>query len=631
MTCAPDPADILLINPPSGLFYGLGPNFAPIGLFSLAAVLREGGFSVTVLNANYFPDYQTAVPAWAGSGWRRPDEYYYADDGDNPVWERVLAFIDRVDPKLVGFSCHDLAVGGVKRLARILKERSPARVVAVGGPTPAGAPDIFQDCASLSPKAAGPTVDYLLTGEGEVTLLELARSLSANGWRPQYPPPDESGKPIAGLHWAGGEGFTFTSLRPPLADLDVLPDPEREYYWLDYDAGRVVKDAQLNGLATSRGCVKACRFCGARTIWPGPVRYRDIGRVLREAADLRARHGYDFQHFSIFDDDFLARPQRVFDFCRGLAELGDDYIFRCYGRVNNLQDEAVIEALLGAGCQEIWVGVESGSQRVLRSLGKGITVPQIRKLDRLFHNYDFPWLAFIILGTPQEDESDILATLNLLREGHFPAIQPFTFQPYTGTDLFRELREAGRIDYDDIIRGHQNLHQCFSQLVERPRFFELLEELNRLAESRRAAWFRDFYLTPEETEAALDLENRTAAWLMERPGRWLALGPERQLRWLAALRHYRGIAVDLTPVDVDAGAANTTRFGRIETPAEARGRDWAGLLVAAPADQAELWLSRARELAPGAPVTFIGAGGGGGPEGPLYWRRVAELCRRRRG
>ncbi|MDR1922575.1 MAG: B12-binding domain-containing radical SAM protein [Candidatus Adiutrix sp.] len=621
MTPKPDKADVLLINPPSGLFYGLGPNFAPIGLFSLAAFLRAHGFAVTVLNANYYPDYQSAAHSWSGYGRRRADDYYYAEDGDNPVWAQTLAFIELTDPKLVGFSCHDLAVGGIKRLASALKAEGLRPLTAVGGPTPSGAPDIFDDC---------PAVDYLLAGEGEAVLLELVQALRDNGWRRLAP--GRATEAIAGLYRHDGRKFVPTAARPPLADLDALPPASPDYYWLDYERGRIVKDVQLNGLTTSRGCLKACRFCGAKTIWPGPTRYRSIGRVIEEAADLRKKYGYDFQHFSIFDDDFLARPERVFDFCRRLKELKDDYKFRCYGRVDNLQDEEIIETLLQAGCQEIWVGVESGSQKVLKALGKGITVPQIKRLDRLFHNYDFPWLAFIILGTPSEDERDFQATLNMLKEGHFPSIQPFAFQPYTGSDLFRQLREEGRLGYDDIIRSHQNLPRCFSRLAAPARFWERLKELKQLARTKGQAWLNDFHLSEEEAAAARQWERRAADWLEGRSGRFLALGPERQLRWLAALKHYRGLQVDLRLLDVAARAVNITRFGRILAGGDFDGPTADGLIIAAPDGQTENWRAQAGSLFPGLPVRVLGSDSAGLSEGgKKYWRPVYELCRQAPG
>ena len=621
MNSLPEKSDILLINPPSGLFYGLGPNFAPIGLFSLSAVLRADGFSATVLNANYYPDYQSGAHSWSGFGRRRADDYYYAEDGDNPVWGQVLAFIDQVDPKLVGFSCHDLAVGGIKRLAAAIRSASPSRLIAVGGATPSGAPDIFDGC---------PDVDYLLAGEGEGTLLELVRALRANDWRAL--PPGPAREAITGLYWPAGKKFVSNAPRPLLADLDSLPDPALDCYWLDYERSQIIKDAQLNGVATSRGCVKACRFCGAKTIWPGPVRCRSIDRVIGEVAGLRRKHGDNFQHFSIFDDDFLARPARVFEFCRRLKELKGDFKFRCYGRVNNLQDEEIIETLLQAGCQEIWVGVESGSQKVLKAIGKGITVAQIKRLDRLFKNYDFPWLAFIILGTPPEAEEDFLDTLNMLKEGYFPAIQPFTFQPYTGTDLFRQLREEGRITYDDIIRSHQNLPQCFSQLLEPDRFWELLEELKELARTRSEAWFADFYLREEETESAKQWEQAAADWLADRPGRLVALGPERQLRWLAALKHYRGLNVDLTALDLESRETNIARFGRILSTADFDGQLADEVIIAAPDDQAEGWRARAESLFPGRPIKILAGEAAFGSEGSVkYWRPVSELCRQAAG
>jgi radical SAM superfamily enzyme YgiQ (UPF0313 family) len=616
MATQPDKADVLLINPPSGLFYGLGPNFAPIGLFSLAAFLRDGGFSVTVLNANYYPGYQEAAHAWSGYGRRRADGYYYAEDADNPVWAQVISFIELAEPKLVGFSCHDLAVGGIKRLASAIKANGPTPLVAVGGPTPTGAPDIFDDCLAI---------DYLLAGEGEATLLELAQALRDNGYRKLAS--GRATQAIAGLYWHNGRKFVPTPARPPLSDLDALPPAFPDYYWLDYEGGRIVKDVQLNGVSTSRGCVRACRFCGAKTIWPGPVRYRSVARVIEEVADLRKRHGYDFQHFSILDDDFLARPERVFDFCRSLKGLEGDYKFRCYGRVNNLQDEEIIETLFQAGCQEIWVGVESGSQKVLKALGKGISVAQIKRLDRLFHNYDFPWLAFVILGTPPEEEEDFQATLNMLKEGRFPFIQPFAFQPYTGTDLFRELREEGYLGYDDIIRSHQNLPRPFSHLVGADRFWEWLRELKELAQARRQAWLDDFYL-PEEETAARNWERKAARWLEGLSGRFVALGPERHLRWLAALKRYRALQVDLRALDVAALAINITRFGSVLSRADIDGPTADGIIIAAPESQIENYRAKAASLFPGLPALVLGSDSAGlSCGGKKYFRPVYELCR----
>lgn len=609
MTIIPSKVDILLINPPSGVFYGLGPNFAPMGLFSLAAVLRPKGFAVAVLNANYFPQYQSQPAPGASSGSRRPDDYYYAEDHDNPIWEAVLNFIQRCSPHLVGFSAHDLAVGGIKKLAAIIKERWPQRLVAVGGPTATCAPEIFDD---------SPAVDYLLSGEGEETLTELAETLRRQNWEPLKRPLNGEGRPIAGL-WSG-QPRTFGGPRPHLTDLDALPRPDLSYFWLDYHAQSVVMDQQLNGLASSRGCLKSCRFCGAKSMWPGPLRYRSIEKVVVEAAALRAEHGYAFQHFSIFDDDFLARPERVRDFCRRLRALNDDYAFRCYGRVNNLQDEEILEELFQAGCREIWVGVESGSPKVLKSMGKGITVAQTLKMDELFHNYDFPWLCFIILGTPDEEESDILQTLEMLEQGHFPSIQPFTFQPYTGTVFYQRLKEAGCVSAEDIIRGHQNLPQCFSQHVPRERFYQLFERLRQLAAKR---WRKlELYPPASELEQAKTFERWALDYLKSQAGRRLvALGPERQLRWLAALNHYGRGRAELSLVDLDAESDRSCRFGQLKTLAsyEAGAEE---IIVVSPASELKVWRERAAQALPHLPLSLLA-------QAPLprLWRPVFELCR----
>jgi len=220
-----------------------------------------------------------------------------------------------------------------------------------------------------------------------------------------------------------------------------------------------------------------------------------------------------------------------------------------------------------------------------------------------------------------------------LKEGHFPAIQSFTFQPYTGTDLFRQLRAEGRLVYDDIIRSHQNLPECFSLLIKPARFWELLDELKQLARDRGRSWADDFYLTEEMAIAARQWEQKAADWLAGRQGRILALGPERQLRWLAALTHYRGLKVDLMTLDVEAREINITRFGRILSPADFQGRALDELLIdelliVAPDDQIDKWRAKAEALFPGQSALVLGADSDSYSTAfTKYWRPVSALCR----
>jgi hypothetical protein len=291
-----------------------------------------------------------------------------------------------------------------------------------------------------------------------------------------------------------------------------------------------------------------------------------------------------------------------------------------------LQSEKVIEMVLQAGCQEIWVGVESGSSKILKDLNKGITVSQIKRLDRLFANYDFPWLAFVILGTPTEEEDDLEKTFEMLRQGLFPAIEPFTFHPYTGTELFDELLSLGLINYDQVVRGHQSLGLHFSPKVPRKIFFARLAQIKELARQRKARWQREFYLTEAENQKALAWETNCQNWLKISSKSWLVLGPERRLRWLAALNHYRNLKADLVFIDLDSNTKNQCLFGTINPASFLEKQQERDILLVSSLEEIETWEAKIKALNL-KPISLLASAETLGDSGKAFWRPVYQMSR----
>ena len=371
-------------------------RFTPLGLGSIAALLRREGFDTTLAN----------LSSWS--------------------WPRIERYLKDARPDLLGVSAFTFNRHEAMRVAAIARAANPRCLVVAGGPHATHLPHQLL--------RAYPAVDLVARGEGEETMLEIAR-LAARG---DLARPEGAAGPsgplagIRGITWRDGDRFADTPDRPVIADLDTLPHPGADPVTVGVEA-----DAQFEFIITSRGCPAACTFCSSPDFWGRGLRFRSAAHMIEEVRLLRERHGVVY--LSVRDDTFTVSRKRVIDFCRGLIDSGIDLLWDCQSRVN-IVDEERLAWMRRAGCTHIQYGVESGSPRMLARLNKGIRLEEIRAAAAMTRRVGLGLSIYLITGIDGETDEDLASTVRLIDEirPHDGLVSPLTVYP--GTGLYEEAR-----------------------------------------------------------------------------------------------------------------------------------------------------------------------------------------------
>jgi radical SAM superfamily enzyme YgiQ (UPF0313 family) len=365
-------------------------RFTPLGLSSIAALLRQEGFDATLVNLSAFS------------------------------WPRVERFLRRERPDVVGVSVFTFNRHEAMRVAALARAANPGCLVVAGGPH---ATHMTRHLLENYP-----ALDLVVRGEGEETFLAIARDAAAGRLRPGAAPPAD----LHGVSGRDGAGLRDTPDRPVIQDLDRLPHPAADPLTIGVEA-----ESQFEFIITSRGCPAACTFCSSPEFWGRALRFRSASHMLEEVRLLRERHGVVY--LSVRDDTFTASRQRVLEFCRGLVEARLDLLWDCQSRVNIVDEERLLW-MRRAGCTHIQYGVESGSPRMLERLNKGIRLEEIRRAAALTRRVGLGLSIYLITGIDGENDADLDSTVRLIEEirPHDGLVSPLTVYP--GTALHEEAR-----------------------------------------------------------------------------------------------------------------------------------------------------------------------------------------------
>jgi len=269
--------------------------------------------------------------------------------------------------------------------------------------------------------------DFVLLGEGEETLGELVDSLTGRSAQPAHE--------IVGLTSAATERATR---RPDIKNLDALPFPA----WDLVDVARYRKVwRERHGyysmnMVTTRGCPYHCNWC-AKPIWGQRYNSRSPENVAAEMTWLKETYHPD--HIWFADDILGLKPGWIEKFA-GLVRAADALVpFKCLQRAD-LVTERVAAALKQAGCKTVWVGAESGSQRILDAMEKGDRVEDIYEAARLLRTQGIEVGFFLQFGYPGETWDDIQQTLQMVRDCLPDDIGISVSYPLPGTKFFERVR-----------------------------------------------------------------------------------------------------------------------------------------------------------------------------------------------
>ena len=311
----------------------------------------------------------------------------------------------------------------------------------------------------------GRGANYVLLGEGEATLLELIDRLSGHTDIPletilglAYLPNDSNVLSTDGLR-EGADRPVINLRRPDIRDLDSLPFPA----WDLIDVSRYKAIWQEHhgyfsmNMVTTRGCPFHCNWC-AKPIWGQRYNVRSPENVARELKWLKDTYAPD--HIWFMDDILGLKPGWLERFA-GLVEADKTITpFKCLNRADLLLRAGEIEALRRAGCNMVWIGAESGSQKVLDAMDKGTRVEQIGESARRLHGAGIRVGFFLQFGYPGETMADIRKTMKMVREIRPDDIGISVSYPLPGTRFYEAVRlqlgaQHNWIDSSDLAMLYQ--------------------------------------------------------------------------------------------------------------------------------------------------------------------------------
>lgn len=234
---------------------------------------------------------------------------------------------------------------------------------------------------------------------------------------------------------------------PLIKDLDSLPFPDREAIQQNRYLELTLKNdgVKIASINSSRGCPYKCTFCTSKAIWGRKARFRSAENIVGELEELI---GLGVQHLKFSDDTFTLKKDRVYEFCKIKNKRGLEIPWSCNARVNTV-DYSLMKEMKGAGCIELWFGVESGSQKVLDALKKGITLEQVRSAFKNAHNLGIRTRGYFMIGNETETLQDIEKTEAFIEELSPDIVGVSINTPFPGSQRYKQ-KDLGEIDWRKI-------------------------------------------------------------------------------------------------------------------------------------------------------------------------------------
>jgi radical SAM superfamily enzyme YgiQ (UPF0313 family) len=431
---------VVLVVPISHTHYLMPPT----GLGYLATALRQSGFNnIAILDCD-------------------KERLSFSDLSDRlKMWR----------PQVVGFQVFSYNFDSVVKSIEIIKQVSLETVILIGGA------HVSSTSTTVLEEVKG--ADYGFAGEGEIGLPMLARRILRGE--------SMSLENIPGLIWREGSSIR-NNARAGIEDLDNLGFqawdlmPPASYY--GSPQGVFYKRFPIAPISTTRGCPYLCTFCGSGVNMGHKLRLRSMNHVLDEMVMLYKDYGV--REYHIIDDMFNFHKNRVFEFCQGIKDRNLDisYTFPNGLRLNQLDRES-LQMMKDTGAYAFPVGIESGSQRILDSMKKSLTLECIEEKVNLINSVGLEPNGFFIIGYPGETIDDIKATIRFAKRLKLRRVHFSNFLPLPGTEATKKLVESNEIEKPDWGT------LFYSKVAYAPRGITK-EQLKRL--QRRA--FLEFYLRP---------------------------------------------------------------------------------------------------------------------------------------
>ncbi len=363
----------------------IGGNLAPLGLAYLAAVLRQDGHEVMILDA--------------------PALRLGADD--------VVRRLSDFGPEMIGMTALTSTIHRTAEMSRLMKKSFPRAAIVIGGPHATIMPE-----DTLKKTGA----DVVLAGEGEITVREIARDLGR----------------FRKKRIVVGER---------VEDLDSVPFPAWDLLPVHLYTSlpnNYKKSRHVLNMVTSRGCPFRCTYC-CKDLYGVMYRTRSVDNVMAELRFLRKRYG--IREVAFWDDLFTMKRDWVMEFCDRLIAEGMDMTWSCETRVNYV-DYEMLKKMKQAGCWNVFYGIEAGDQKLLNNIRKGTTLDMIRKAVRMTRKAGLEIRGSFMIALPGETPELARKTIKFAIELDPDYAQFSITTPFPGTELYEKAEEWGTLSKD---------------------------------------------------------------------------------------------------------------------------------------------------------------------------------------
>jgi len=360
---------------------------------------------------------------------RYNQEVFYIDPLPMRIDDRAFKeFCRRLKPDLIGLNSVTTSFENAVRLAHIVKDACGAPII-VGGP--------HASALAEETLLRYPVFDFACIGEGEITMLELAKNRAYHKERLCQ---------INGLAFRDGNHVYTTAPRAFIKDLDSLPYPARDL--LDMHAygsmcsGFFAKKGLSTTLLTSRGCAYRCGFCVSHLTTGNVFRSHSPRYVMEEITHLRGKYGVN--NFAFIDDTFTADKERTEEICDLILKERLLITWLCETRADCVSERLLLK-MKSAGCGLIYFGLESANPLILKDMRKGISPEQARQAITLANKVGIKTIANFIFGNQRETKNTLKETIRFAVSAD-PYIATFGFLNYL----------PGSMNYNNLTRSYKD-------------------------------------------------------------------------------------------------------------------------------------------------------------------------------
>jgi len=378
------------------------PSMIPLNLLYLSAYLESKNISVKILDGQV----------------------------DDLSEQGLIRDIKQFNPNIVGISCHTPLVYPAHRIAKTVKSFSRQITVIMGGPHPSVLPE---------ETIADENVDTVVRGEGEITLFQLVKAIKSGA----------NLNSILGITYRDNGKIVVNPDRPLTTDLDSLPLPSRHLISIReyHPQADIYYRSPSTIMITSRGCPYKCIFCASRRISGHKYRARSPEKVIEEIDILVNQYG--IKNIGIADDNFIVNRKRTEKICDILIKEGYNrrMDWSCALRADGV-DEPLLKKMRAAGCRCICVGIETGSQRLMKILNKHLKLEKVEEGVKMMRKAGIKVRGTFLLGVPTETEEETLQTINFAKKLNLDFAKFNIITPYPGTELYEMAKERGLVGDD---------------------------------------------------------------------------------------------------------------------------------------------------------------------------------------